>query len=494
MANKRDIAALKALEAAASERLQFKLRSFVPYPKQQEFFESTALPHTECGLQVGNQFGKSTCAAVLAAYHATGLYPKDFKGRRWEHATDGWVASESTVSTRDTAQALLCGPPNNEEMLGTGFLPKATILGRTLSHGAAGAYDTVQVRHVSGGISTIGFKSYEQSVTKFQSKTLHWGWLDEEPPMEIYVECQARLLATNGLLFSTYTPLHGLGRIVGLFRQSNPARCLTRGSFEDAPHLADPKMREAILGRFPSYQRAARLMGLPLLGDSRVLDDVDIATLNDPIRLRGNEIVHDTLGPLDTRGWTFGWGCDFGIAHPFGAVLLGWDRDSDVVTVLAEIKIQGGIPEIHAARILAIAGAVPIFWPHDGAAREKGSGETLASQYKKQGLYMYGEHSTFKEGGYSTESGVVDMISRMRGGRFKVASNITMWKEEAENWHRKDGIIVKEFDDLMSATRMGLMMLRHFKPGSPGSTMRGAYRNSNNNGGGQRFAQPIDLF
>ena len=35
------------------------------------------------------------------------------------------------------------------------------------------------------------------------------------------------------------------------------------------------------------------------------------------------------------------------------------------------------------------------------------------------------------------------------------------WWEEFRLYHRKDGKVVKEGDDLMAATRYALMMLRH---------------------------------
>ena len=42
----------------------------------------------------------------------------------------------------------------------------------------------------------------------------------------------------------------------------------------------------------------------------------------------------------------------------------------------------------------------------------------------------------------------------------KVFANLTEWMEEFRMYHRKDGLIVKERDDLMSATRIAIMMLR----------------------------------
>jgi len=49
---------------------------------------------------------------------------------------------------------------------------------------------------------------------------------------------------------------------------------------------------------------------------------------------------------------------------------------------------------------------------------------------------------------------------RMTTGRLKVFAHLADWFEEFRLYHRKDGKVVKEGDDLMSATRYGVMMLR----------------------------------
>ena len=46
-------------------------------------------------------------------------------------------------------------------------------------------------------------------------------------------------------------------------------------------------------------------------------------------------------------------------------------------------------------------------------------------------------------------------------GRFKCFSNLNDWFEEFRMYHRKDGKIIKERDDLMSATRIAVMMQRY---------------------------------
>ena len=55
----------------------------------------------------------------------------------------------------------------------------------------------------------------------------------------------------------------------------------------------------------------------------------------------------------------------------------------------------------------------------------------------------------------------MDMLTRMQTGRFKVFNHLTDWWEEFRLYHRKDGLVHKEGDDLMAATRYAIMMLRH---------------------------------
>jgi len=45
----------------------------------------------------------------------------------------------------------------------------------------------------------------------------------------------------------------------------------------------------------------------------------------------------------------------------------------------------------------------------------------------------------------------------------KVFAHLQDWFEEFRLYHRKDGLVVKMTDDLMSATRYGMMMRRFAK-------------------------------
>jgi hypothetical protein len=66
-----------------------------------------------------------------------------------------------------------------------------------------------------------------------------------------------------------------------------------------------------------------------------------------------------------------------------------------------------------------------------------------------------------KKGGNSVEAGLMEMLTRMEQGKFRVFNTMYDWFEEYRMYHRKDGKLVKLKDDLMAATRYAVMSLRH---------------------------------
>lgn len=184
------------------------------YSKHLEFFKAGAI-HQERAAIAGNRCGKTIMSCFETAVHLTGLYPKWWEGKRFNHAVEWWAAGETSETTRDILQFELLGPL---DQLGTGMIPKDRIIGDpTRRRGVADAVDTVRVRHVSGGISSLGFKSYDQGREKFQGTAKHGISLDEEPDSSVYFECLARLMTTGGLMICTFTPLLGMSEIVQLF-------------------------------------------------------------------------------------------------------------------------------------------------------------------------------------------------------------------------------------------------------------------------------------
>lgn len=458
MANPELDGIIRALKAADDRQTFRRIDFFEPYPKQQEFMDGGST-FRERLLMAGNQLGKTFCGAAETAYHLTGEYPDDWLGRRWDRPTRGWAAGESALVVRDVQQRLLCGEPGVESLLGSGMIPKNAILDTSLGRSVTDGFDLVQVKHKTGGVSILGFKSYEQGRKKFQGATQDFVWFDEEPDEEIYAEGLTRVTATGGMTFMTFTPLKGMSKVVVRFlNEESPDRMVVNMTIDDARHIPE-EMRARIIAGYLEHERDARARGIPMLGSGLIF----------PFSM--DQIGETT--PLEIpEHWTKLWAIDFGIGHNFAAVLMAWDKDFDTLHILHTIRVRGGTALTHAAAMKPIGVNVPVAWPHDGNNRDKGSGEVLATIYRQQGLRMLPSHATWPEGGYSVEAGILEMQQRMGTGRFKVGRHLGDWWEEQRMYHREDGQIVKAFDDLMSASRIGVMAKRHGQHVNLGGTAK----------------------
>jgi phage terminase large subunit-like protein len=272
-------------------------------------------------------------------------------------------------------------------------------------------------------------------------------WFDEEPPIDLYLEGLTRTNLTGGPVFMTFTPLLGMSEVVRRFLlEPSPDRRVVTMTIDDVEHYTAEE-RERIATAYPEHEREARTKGVPTLGSGRIFPVTEDSIKCAPFEL--------------PRHWTRIIGVDFGWDHPAGAVELAWDRDKDVVYVVWAHRARQMTPIEHAA-VLRTRGRLPIAWPRDGRRETmEGAGLALAKQYNECGVEMLHQHAQFEDGSVSVEAGLMDMLDRMRGGRFKVFNDVASdWFEEFRLYHRKDGRVVKEGDDLMAATRYAEMMLR----------------------------------
>jgi phage terminase large subunit-like protein len=191
------------------------------YPKQMQHFKN-GIADDERGLFGGNRTGKTHCGVFEDTLHLTGLYPDWWPGRRFGHPIEMWAATDTAKNTRDILQEKFCGKVGVESAYGTGMIPGDLLLRRTIKHGLPDAYESLFVQHMSGGVSVLQLKSYDQGREAFQGTKQHLIHLDEEPKIEIYAECLMRLMSTvpgepNGSLVLTETPLLGISELVVTF-------------------------------------------------------------------------------------------------------------------------------------------------------------------------------------------------------------------------------------------------------------------------------------
>ena len=426
--------------------LRRKLELYQPYPKQKQF-HSLGKTKRERLFRAGNKLGKSLAGGAEAAMHATGRYPDWWDGKRFDKANDGWASGVTGEVTRDTIQRLLIGAVGKE---GTGFIPHKDIKEVINARGVAGLADTILVQHVRGGVSRIKLKYYEQGREKFQADTLQWAWNDEEPPDDIYMEILTRTNATGGILWTTFTPLLGMSTVVRRFlNEPSPDRVDINMTISDVTHISeDEKLR--IIASYPAHEREARINGKPMLGSGRIF----------PV---SEELIK--VPRFEVPQWyrKIG-GIDFGWDHPTAAAKIAYNPDMDIIYLINVYKRSEAIPAIHASALKSWGKDLPWSWPHDGLQHDKGSGENLADQYRREGLAMLPERATFDDGSNGVEAGIMDMLTRMENGTFKVFDSCQLFFDEMLMYHRKDGKVVKEFDDVISACRYAIMMLRYSRP------------------------------
>lgn len=195
------------------------------YPKHMEFFLAGRF-HRERLFMAANRAGKSVAGGAELTYHLTGEYPHWWQGRRFDRPVRALAAGDTSQTTRDIIQHKLLGGLWETEEFGTGLIPHEALDKPTPARGVANLYEEIPVRHVSGGISRLALRSYDQGRRIFQGVELDCVWLDEEVPQDVYEESLIRTMTTDGMVWMTFTPLQGLTPLVVDFLKSRTEQTL----------------------------------------------------------------------------------------------------------------------------------------------------------------------------------------------------------------------------------------------------------------------------
>jgi len=444
----------EAINLVSSALETNKLWQHTPYPWQTEFHNAGA-DNAERLLMAANGVGKTLTGGYEVAVHLTGEYPSWWKGVRFKGAVKAWVGSITNETQREFTQPVLLGGLG--ELLGTGFIPKDRIYGKPSirQSGIGDVVDYLQVKHKSGGISRCLFKTYEQGWRKWQGSAPHVVWLDEQPDETqnekgIYSECQTRVFRTGGIILSTLTPLLGETDFIRHFTQPKTSGIYWIGAtWDDAPHL-DEKEKKRLAESYPEHELETRTLGVPMMGEGRVFTVPESQIKCEPFEIP-KHFFHIA-------------GIDFGIDHPAATAWLAWDKDADIIYVWDCYRKSNETPVYHAHAINTRGKWIPVAWPHDGLQRGKADGEPLYKQYKQHDVNMLNRSARYKNetgGSQAKEPVVLDVLERMRTGRFKVFNHLTPWFEEFRSYHRKEGRIVDRKDDVLCATFYAVMMKRY---------------------------------
>lgn len=383
-----------------------------------------------------NRIGKTEgVGGYELALHLTGQYPIWWTGRKFARPISAWAAGDTGITVRDIIQKKLMGPVG---AWGTGLIPGDAIAREVRASGIPDKLDTIYVKHVSGGTSSITLKSYDQRRESFQGTEQDVIWLDEEPPLDVYTECLMRTMTNNGMVMLTFTPLLGMSEVVLLFlpngrleEKKDATRFVVMATWDDAPHLNQHAKAE-LWNSIPPFQRDARSKGIPQLGAGAIYPVPETDLLVEPFQIPYH--------------WARGYGMDVG--WNFTAAVWGaLNRDTDTLYLYHEYKRSQAEPSVHVHGIKAVGDWIPGFIDPASRGRGQKDGSQLFADYKNLGLKI-----SIADNG--VESGLYSVWNRMSTGRLKVFKTLSNWLTEFRLYRRDEkGHVVKENDHLMDAMR-----------------------------------------
>lgn len=462
---------LEILKTRDSYRKYNRMLSFKAYDFQKKFYEA-GNKYRFRFLCAANRVGKSYSEAYEFACHVTGRYPTWWTGKRFNKPILAWAVGITGDSTRKVLQKELFGTAIGKDfsLIGTGVIPRDCIDFDTIERDG-NILKIVQIKHHNergefDGHSTLEFRSTQQGEHTLMGATVDYIWLDEEDPYEsmaIFSQCVTRTLTTKGLVTITATPENGLTELVDKFMKGEGdddtgALYFQNASWWDAHvdiggHISEQDIKQMTAG-IPAWQLEMRSKGMPLLGSGLIYDVSDDSVKCDPFD------IPDT--------WKRVCAIDIGIDHPTAAVWSAYDANTDTIYVYDCYKEGGFTPAYHAPAINGRGGWIPVILPHDADNTEKGSGMSVSQFYKNAGVNVQFDTFHNKIGmdgkkNFFVEPGITDIRERMMSGRFKIFNNQSCAKlfEEKARYHRKEGKIVKEHDDLMDAMRYSTMSVTH---------------------------------
>ena len=435
------------------------------HPWQSEFFAAGG-SHRERMVLAGNRTGKTLSVTFEVRCHLTGQYPDWWEGLRFSFPPNIWVLGVDAPQVKDVLQKELLGVLE-EEFDGTGWVSSDEVGGITRSQQLPGLARDVNVRHATGGFSTLSFRAYSQSnrgagTTAFAGSSVDLILVDEQPSdPELHGQLVTRTMTGNrgkgGSIIYAMTPELGYTELIRSFMENKgPHQYLAQVTWDDCPHLT-PEIQSQILGSIPEWQRDMRRLGIPFMGSGRVFTIPEERLSIEPFEI--------------PSWWTWLAGIDFGIAHPTAWAKCAYDPENDVVYVVSIFKekdtpIAGIAPKIRAGS----KGFIRTVYPHDGDNREKGSGKTLAELYREAGVEMTLKFRNLdKEKSNYVEPGLAVLDDRMRRDGFKVFATCRPFFEEYRRYHRDDkGRIVKTDDDAIDAVRYAAVMIPRYgtRPGA----------------------------
>lgn len=353
---------LADLELASAEAL----RVYVPYSKQKEFHVA---PNKIRAIFGGNRSGKSECGVNEARFHATGVYPVWYPdSKRWTGPTRGRVV------VQDFKKALgeVVWPKVQQWFDPASIVKIERSMGNVVK---------IHVQHISGGISTVDFLTYEQDTSQFEGWSGHWVWFDEPPPRDKYIACLRGMIDFGGRMWITATPISEPWMFDEIVLNTERNAWFTTVSSYDNPYILAEEIKELEVS-LTDEEREARIKGKFIHLTGRIYSDLDtnVHLIEKLPQGAYSWPIYFVLDPADRRPHHAVWAT----VDPFGTII-----------VFDELIYRGTIKDtssqiINRERTAGInpENVIRILDPNKGRSPSLVSGINLVDEFAVNGLYF----------------------------------------------------------------------------------------------------------
>lgn len=349
MAKKFDPAqfAAELADRLATESRTPNIKKYKPHAKQAAFHKSRKKKKLYIG---GNRSGKTTGGVTEGIWRATCTHP-------YRPDLNAIGPNRGRVVTVDFVNGI-------DKIIFPQY--KQWLYPSALRGGAwESAYDkwTRTLNFANG--STIEFMSYDQDLDKFAGTSRHWIHFDEEAPRNIYMECLARLVDTDGDFWMTMTPVEGMTWVYDDLYERNVNNADGDVEVIEISMLENPYLNEKAIKSF-----MANLDG----------DDIDIRIKGGFVQVGGR--IYKNFDPTPGSGqvlsepfdepakafkdWLWIMGLDHGLNNPTAVLWMAvdpngfcivfdehykneWTIDQHAAFIKARIKKHGRMPDLLVA-------------------------------------------------------------------------------------------------------------------------------------------------
>lgn len=438
-----------------------KLKYFEPFEYQRKLY---SLSTQAQAVIASNRSGKSYSVGYAIACHLTGIYPDWWQDIKYKTGVRVIAAGASSQQIREAIQDTLFGTQDKIQStaVGSGLLPRRTILMDTIITGAdRRGIGGVQVRHISGTISTLQIVSYEQDRAVLQGGKADVIWFDEQPRDDDVVSELVRALAQTpsgqeGRIYLSATPLVGWTPMIKRFWEGATGHSMVRYTWDDVPEsLLDLKTRELLKASWLPWEIESRTQGIPMAGAGAVFQvDWDRVILKEPPKL---EVWHRKIAGID-----FGRSPD-----PTAVIWISLDPRTGTVYVYDEYYGRSQTPVEYAPHILSRGRDIPIAWPPDG--QRKGYTETTSAIHEltnSYGLRTLDAPFTNPDGSRGIDYGLQWIIQQMRLGKFFISPHCRQLIDEMRQYHTERSsngrISFRGSDHGIDAMRYGALSIERY--------------------------------